>query len=188
MGIGNDIVDLLAPQAGSKHLDQRYAGRAFTPRELDAINNSRKPGPLFWAIWACKEAAYKALSQDYPCVSSWPKKYDVELQTAGNAGEGRAFTPKGEVFVRVVFCDGFVHAIAATDKEDLERLCFGIVGDVDGNGELFMHTRAKHGNEAPGGLLRDMGWVGAPRNPTIQAAIPFRYGQASGPAASCLGV
>ncbi|ACL03445.1 4'-phosphopantetheinyl transferase [Desulfatibacillum aliphaticivorans] len=154
MGIGNDIVDLLAPEAGNKHLDQRYAGRAFTTRELDAIQNSPKPGPLFWAIWACKEAAYKAFGQDYSGLSSWPKKYDVALRTDGDKGEGRVKTPGGEVFVLVEFCDRFVHAVAATDKDDLDRVNFGVAECKPDDGKSRTRSHAKHGNEKkfPSGL------------------------------------
>ncbi|MBI9074814.1 MAG: 4'-phosphopantetheinyl transferase superfamily protein [Desulfatibacillum sp.] len=127
MSIGNDIVDILAPEARDKHLDQRFVGRAFTPREQDTIHSSRKPGPMLWALWACKEAAYKAVSRNNPGVSSWPKKYEVELDKQGNKGAGWVTTPAGVVYVRVIFQEKFVHAIGAMDPEDLDRVRFGIV-------------------------------------------------------------
>ena len=154
MGIGNDIVDILAPQARDKYLDQRYAGRAFTPRELDKINRSRKPGPMFWALWACKEAGYKAVSQEQPGVSSWPKKYKVNLiKRAGDIEDGTVNTPGGDVHVRVSLQQEYVHALAASDKKDLDRIRFGI-GKYTGDGGVLkvasprMHSRVQHRSES----------------------------------------
>ena len=62
--IGNDIVDL--NDAAKKDTDPRFLKRVFTSAEQRLIKQSDDPHTVLWAIWAAKEAVFKAYQKQYP--------------------------------------------------------------------------------------------------------------------------
>ncbi len=64
--LGNDIVDYQACQ--NKHLNQRFRQRMFTAIENQAIDNAKDKGLMLWALWAIKEAAFKAIQKSEPQI------------------------------------------------------------------------------------------------------------------------
>lgn len=58
--LGNDVVDLTLPAVQDKHRDQRFVRRIFTEEERLAIGASLQPNMTLWALWAAKEATFKA--------------------------------------------------------------------------------------------------------------------------------
>lgn len=56
--IGNDIVDLSI--AAQKHAHERFLNRVFTSNEKSLIASHVDKHCLLWALWAAKEAAFKA--------------------------------------------------------------------------------------------------------------------------------
>jgi hypothetical protein len=88
--VGNDVVDLAAPGNIGKSSDARFCGRVFTAEERDWIAGAACPDALLWAIWAAKEAAYKAVSRDDPAVCSIPCRYKIN-------GDSSRFIFRGEV-------------------------------------------------------------------------------------------
>lgn len=88
--VGNDVVDLAAPGNIGKSSDARFCGRVFTAEERDWIAGAALPDALLWAIWAAKEAAYKAVSRDDPAVCSVPRRYKIN-------GDSSRFIFRGEV-------------------------------------------------------------------------------------------
>lgn len=56
--LGNDIVDYA--DSPNKNSDHRFRGRVFTSEENKAINQAQDPNYCLWALWAAKEAAFKA--------------------------------------------------------------------------------------------------------------------------------
>ncbi|MBN2439510.1 MAG: 4-phosphopantetheinyl transferase family protein [Deltaproteobacteria bacterium] len=89
--VGNDIVDLAAPGNPGKSMDGRFLGRVFTTEERALIAGSSRPDALLWALWAAKEAAYKAVSRGNPAACSIPRQYRVVLDTDGLV-KSREFT------------------------------------------------------------------------------------------------
>jgi hypothetical protein len=77
--VGNDIVDLKEPDNCGKSGDDRFLSRVFTQEERDRIVGAANPDTLLWALWAAKEAAYKAVSHDAPLICSTPRRYAVTL-------------------------------------------------------------------------------------------------------------
>jgi phosphopantetheine--protein transferase-like protein len=126
--VGNDIVDLAAPCNLGKSGDDRFCSRVFTAEERVLIAGAPRPDALLWALWAAKEAAYKAVSRGEPSVCSIPRQYRVVLE-AGDAAEtaarldGKVITPQGEVALRIGVTADCVHAMAAATEADIERLC-----------------------------------------------------------------
>ncbi|MBW6486588.1 MAG: 4'-phosphopantetheinyl transferase superfamily protein [Syntrophobacterales bacterium] len=134
--VGNDIVDLAEPDNIGKSSDKRFCRRVFNPRELSLIANSDRPDSILWALWAAKEAAYKAVSRGAPTVCSIPKKYPVIIADAGELADspltGKVVTPLGELPVSIFIDAEMVHAIVAGTVDDLARIIFR-VEQVDAN-------------------------------------------------------
>ena len=133
--VGNDIVDLAEPENIGKSSDKRFCRRVFNPRELSLIANSDRPDSILWALWAAKEAAYKAVSRGDPSVCSIPQKYPVIIEAdAGALADspliGNVTTPLGELPVQIFIDAEMVHVIAAGTVDDLARIIFR-VGQVD---------------------------------------------------------
>jgi len=84
--LGNDIVDLSINKTKLKHLEPKFLKflhRVFTPEEQAKILNTidlDKP-KILWALWAAKEAAYKALKKQLPELIFSHNKFAVETTT-----------------------------------------------------------------------------------------------------------
>jgi phosphopantetheinyl transferase (holo-ACP synthase) len=137
--VGNDIVDLTAPGNLGKGRDGRLCNRVLTLEERVLIDRTGRPDTLLWALWAAKEAAYKAISRDDPAVCSIPRQYRVFLgarQAVGTAASlaGKVITPRGELALRVELTADWVHALAAGSETALDRICRcveGLEGGID---------------------------------------------------------
>lgn len=108
--IGNDIVDLHSPWVGQKHRDQRFLKKAFTKKERAAIYRAPDPCVMLWMLWACKEAAYKAVSRSFPEASSWPGKYEARIHHEKLLGIVE--TPFGCARALIEINRDYVHCIA----------------------------------------------------------------------------
>ncbi len=135
--VGNDIVDLADPENIGKSGDERFCRRLFNANErsLIAAGSVARPDSLLWALWAAKEAAYKAISRDDPSVCSIPRKYPVVIETAPLPGtspclEGRVITPRGELPVHIFIAEEMLHAVASGSPEGLAGI-FSRVERVD---------------------------------------------------------
>jgi len=125
--VGNDIVDLEAPGNHGKSGDGRFLGRVFTSEERDFIEGAARPDAILWALWAAKEAAYKAVSSGDPSICSIPHQYRVILEEGNVEGTtapaGKVITPEGELALRIALEEDRVHALAAGSEAVLDRLC-----------------------------------------------------------------
>jgi phosphopantetheinyl transferase (holo-ACP synthase) len=150
--VGNDVVDLASPGNPGKSMDGRFCDRVLTVEERALLVGAEQPDALLWAIWAAKEAAYKAISRDDPAVCSIPRQYHVVLDMGNGAGmvarlAGKVITPRGELALRVALTADRVHAVAAGSEAALDRLC-GRVEGLDGAGDPSPFVRA--------GLIREI--------------------------------
>jgi len=124
--VGNDIVDLKEPRNQGKSRDTRFLDRVFTADERRLIRSSDRPDAVLWALWAGKEAAFKALSKVQPAVTSRPRRYKVRMgdkatwEKIGNPGcetrdlAGWVETPAGMIPIRVTVTDDYAHCITST--------------------------------------------------------------------------
>jgi hypothetical protein len=134
--VGNDIVDLAAPGNPGKSGDGRFCSRVFTVEERARIAGAAQPDALLWALWAAKEAAYKAVSRRDPAVCSIPRQYHVEIngdsalfisQSIINRAlspfiAGKVITPRGELALRIERTADWVHTLVAESEEVLDRI------------------------------------------------------------------
>ena len=79
--LGNDVVDLRDPEARTRH--PRFDARVFREAERAALAASTHPHALRQALWAAKEAAYKAAKRMDPSVVFSPVRFEVDLSAAG---------------------------------------------------------------------------------------------------------
>ena len=143
-GVGNDVVDLKESDNRGKSGDDRFLGRVFTVEERELIAQAAAPDTLLWALWAAKEAAYKAVSGGESgsarlSLCSIPRRYPVHLDRESVAGmnvaatgadgglAGRVITPGGELALRITVTDDYVHALVAGTDADFA----GIIQRVD---------------------------------------------------------
>ncbi len=129
--VGNDVVDLAEPENIGKSDDERFCRRVFNPRELSSITGSERPDSILWALWAAKEAAYKALSRYDPSVCSVPKRYPVIIDTGAFPPDafslqGSVTTPLGRMPVQIFIAGEMLHVIAAETPEALARVVFRV--------------------------------------------------------------
>ncbi len=132
--MGNDIVDLADAENIGKSTDELFCRRVFNVGELKLIAASIRPDSFLWAIWAAKEAAYKAISRSDPAVCSIPKKYPVIIETESvgpisiclkgilTSLNGKVKTPRGELTVHISMDEDMVYALAARTAEALTRI------------------------------------------------------------------
>ncbi len=111
--VGNDIVDLGAPESDSATLHPRFDLRVFRAHERESVAADPTPSRQRWRLWAAKEAAFKLARQCDPRAVFSPIRFEVSLDPAC---EG---TRKGEVRhgatryrVQVQEGPGFIHALA----------------------------------------------------------------------------
>jgi phosphopantetheine--protein transferase-like protein len=132
--VGNDVVDLADSENIGKSEDVRFCHRVFNDEELSAIAGSDRPDSILWAIWAAKEAAYKAVSRGNPSVCSIPKKYPVFIEppfmrllsippvSTETLLDGKVKAPLCELTVRISIVEDSVHAVAVQAPEALRRI------------------------------------------------------------------
>ena len=136
--VGNDIVDLGDPENRGKSRDRRFVARVFTGGEQERIAATARPDTLLWALWAAKEAAYKAFSRGVPEIASIPKLYQVFFEGEAAFADpadaalpcklaGRVIAPPGELALRVHVTDRYVHVLAAATPETLAGIRWGVL-------------------------------------------------------------
>jgi phosphopantetheine--protein transferase-like protein len=146
--VGNDVVDLKHPGNQGKDKDERFLGRVFTAQERDRIAGAARPDKLLWALWAAKEAAFKVVSRDDPTVCSTPRRYDILLDPLAVSEAclaGRVITPKGELALRIIVTDDYVHALSAATDGNLDRIFQRVdrmnVGEDAGEASVFVRRQ-----------------------------------------------
>lgn len=156
--IGNDIVDLKAPENKGKSRDRRFLARVFTPEEQAVIKEAIDPDAILWAIWAAKEGAYKALSKGDDLLPSIPRRYIVIFSgenqhlndRRANADEeeiiltGEVHTPAGPVSFRTLWAAGYIHCLVIADAGNDTKIfehVWDFKGDTDPSNELRQAAR-----------------------------------------------
>lgn len=115
--IGNDVVDLGDPESRPDALHPRFDERVFSEAERATLARAVDPLRERWALWACKEGAYKVARKRFPAICFAPRSFEVDLMHDGSGSvrhEGRDFP------LRVERHDRCVHAIVR-DAESRTR-------------------------------------------------------------------
>jgi hypothetical protein len=131
--VGNDIVDLAAPQAQGKTL--RHMQKILTPDEIDAVLKSGDPHSFLWMFWTAKEAAFKVFSKLFSGISFSPKQYSVIIDHATH--RGNVISPFGSVSLLLQTSKDWIHCISTTDdsvffnsvKSGVEAIDFSLFKD-----------------------------------------------------------
>lgn len=110
--IGNDVVDLAAPDTRPAAQHPRFDARAFTAAERAAIGSGPAAHRRRWAFWAAKEAAYKALRQEHPALGFVPGRFAVAFAGGRCEGAGSVAVGPLRIPVTVRVGPGWIHAIA----------------------------------------------------------------------------
>jgi hypothetical protein len=149
--VGNDIVDLGICLQEKKTENPRFLKKVLTAAEQAALARSDHPERLFWAFWAAKETAYKAVSKAYPPVCAIPRRYEVSLteHAGGREARGRVETPRGVVGVRVVSDEEALHCIGSAGCRSVpEGLFHGFIRLVETGGAASSVSHARQSRAA----------------------------------------
>jgi phosphopantetheine--protein transferase-like protein len=112
--VGNDVVDLKARATAGRSKDDRFVSKVLTDPEKNVLNRCENPDSCLWAMWASKEASYKAISRTLPSICSSPRRYEVifEKKCHQLKWAGKVSTPCGDVNVKVSLGENHIHSIA----------------------------------------------------------------------------
>jgi phosphopantetheinyl transferase (holo-ACP synthase) len=125
--LGNDIVDLVQDEAREKHLDRRFLDRVFTPEERRAIRYSSTPSQLLWALWAGKEAFFKAARKAQPDLIFSPRRIQV-------VHGGRVPGGLGATSGKIVHLDAGLSAPTRWDWHPNRVHCISVIGPATDEG------------------------------------------------------
>jgi phosphopantetheine--protein transferase-like protein len=150
--LGNDIVDLSLPRAQLKHLEPRFLrflARVFTKEEQSSILNANNNPKILWAIWAAKEAAYKALKKQLPELIFSHNKFRVEYKTLiklqdlteTNKITGTLLYNNQLISINWQYSPDSVHCIAVllnnqTIFNDWEKINYNIIENIENSPSL----------------------------------------------------
>jgi phosphopantetheinyl transferase (holo-ACP synthase) len=107
--VGDDVIDLVDPEAWPGACHPRFESRVFTPAECATIAASPRPTCARWVHWAAKESAYKAARQRVGTTVFAPRRFVVRLASAGS---GAVHHGADRFLLRVALDHDAVHAIA----------------------------------------------------------------------------
>lgn len=153
--LGNDIVDLSVSRTNLKHLENnfnRFLSRVFSKNEQDSILTANYIPKVLWAIWAAKEAAYKALKKQFPTIIFSHKLFEVTQDTLlelpkitpGKEIIGTLLYNKQLLTIKWQYNINFIHCIAIlTNKifNNWQLIYYKITEDLE---QLDIATIKKH--------------------------------------------
>lgn len=111
-----------------KNRDLRYLKKILTNAEIEFVHDAGNPEEMLWALWACKETAYKVVSKGDAGVPFLPRQWSVQLNCSDNMPwKTEVVFPQGnDVFVRIFFAENYVHCIGSDNLADLDKIIWGI--------------------------------------------------------------
>ncbi len=145
--VGNDIVDLQDAETADGATHPRFDRRVFTDDEMEILAGATEPRRTRWLLWACKEAAFKALAQTAPSLRLHPGTFSVALLSPDSALVAHE---RGVVRVFVVEAAGFVHAVAGSWSD---RAVDPVTAVLHGVGEVVAGDPHSPGRIARAGLV-----------------------------------
>lgn len=150
MSVGNDVVDLVDPEAHREKQHPRFDERVFASEELQFLRGSEFEHLARWLLWAAKESAYKAEKRQEPDIAFSPRRFVVEAPAIPEGqGAGRGGVRYGERLFALAaeWTAEFVHTIATNDATRAGRSVSGVApakGDPSsGARELAMTSIGK---------------------------------------------
>jgi len=115
--VGNDLVDLLDPQADPQSIHQGFDERVMTDEENRLIVSALDPHRLRWMLWAAKESAFKVVKKVDPSAVFHPKAFEVELITFGGA---HVCHSKADFETVLYHSPKWVHAVTTLESKSVK--------------------------------------------------------------------
>jgi phosphopantetheinyl transferase (holo-ACP synthase) len=109
-----------------KHRDERFISRVLTEGERRRLEDDPEPARMLWALWACKETAYKVAVKRHGDILWAPARYEVRIEgkDSSRAFLGTVATPREAVFVELRGEKDFLHCVGSS--RDLTSITKGI--------------------------------------------------------------
>jgi hypothetical protein len=173
LSVGNDVVDLDAPDTRLEGLHPRWDERVFGAAERRALEASSSRHLLHWALWAAKESAYKARKRLDPETVFAPREFEIELSALpARGGEGTAVgraVHRGRALGIEVHVDGScLHAVARSEGESGGRILWKAEAAEGDPGITARQLAATAISSALGLDLSDLRIVGRPPVATLR--------------------
>lgn len=115
--LGNDVVDLGDPWTAARHTDVRFVARVCGEHERARLAVAADPRSLLWAMFAAKEAAYKAVCKLGPRPVFAHRAFEVAADLASVRFGDCVLA------LRVSIDGDRVHAVAWTGDEPAWSVC-----------------------------------------------------------------
>ncbi|HUH66212.1 MAG TPA: 4'-phosphopantetheinyl transferase superfamily protein, partial [Syntrophales bacterium] len=172
-------MDLTDPQNTEKSQDTRFVNRVFTRGEQELISRAENRDAMLWAIWAGKEAAYKAVSKNEPAATSVPRSYNVSLNpweesfpVRDRVLKGSVNTPYGDVTIEIIITADYVHCIGGTEAFDNGDRIVSHVERIDSHSEATPRNESAFVRKSLGLRLSEH-WNVSPENIEIRRVKSF---------------
>lgn len=142
-----------------KSTDSRFLKKILTDDEISLLKSSSAPDAALWAMWACKEAAYKVALKMSGAASFMPRRWTILWETVPENSHTVHHLPSGfpkagrddggwsgfvripdfcKVFFRLNTTPQYVHSIASESREVLE----GVLWRIDELPQASSQTQA----------------------------------------------
>ncbi|WP_214225144.1 4'-phosphopantetheinyl transferase superfamily protein [Pedobacter sp. B4-66] len=121
--IGNDIVDLEQAAIDSNWKRKGYLDKIFNNEEQFMITSGICSSLMVWLLWSMKESAYKIYSREIKIREFAPLKLKCNnLIIYKDKATGNVFYENEVYYTESFFDKNYVHTIASTKQEELERV------------------------------------------------------------------
>lgn len=121
--IGNDIVDLVQAAIDSNWKRKGYLDKIFNNEEQFMISSGICPTLMVWLLWSMKESAYKIYSRETKLREFAPLKLKCNnLIIHDDKATGNVFYEDEVYYTESFFDKNYVHTIASTKQEELEKV------------------------------------------------------------------
>jgi phosphopantetheinyl transferase (holo-ACP synthase) len=109
--IGNDVIDLRDPETRGESIHPRFDERVLAPSERRWLAGREEPERDRWALWAAKEAAFKAARRIDASTPFFPARFVVEWEEGARQARVTHGADRFDVVLDV--SDDAIHAVAS---------------------------------------------------------------------------
>jgi phosphopantetheinyl transferase (holo-ACP synthase) len=102
----------------------RFLKKILTDAEIDDVRRAENSDQRLWALWACKETAYKVIKKISPETVFVPRRWPTVFKNiTPEYAEGEVgMWGKSGVFIRLFPRSGHIHCVGSDDQSVLDQL------------------------------------------------------------------
>ena len=120
--IGNDIIDLELAKSESNWKRSGFLEKIFTKSEQKIIQQAENPEQMVWALWSCKESAYKIYNRQTLARSFIPLHLECDLEFFKSQASGKVTCFGNTYFTKTDVTEGYIYTIALYRQDAFEKI------------------------------------------------------------------